>query len=152
MTPNGLSVKIKWSKTIQRAADLKTILLPETKDPLLCPVKAYRACPHTDLKPPAVSPLLVFEDGSPLTTRYIARRWTAALKSVGLSPTAYSLHSLRKGGACFAYNHRRANLNDVMAQGTWQSAAVRTYIKPHEAAPNSIRKVITRSVLYLFLS
>ena len=29
----GLAITIKWSKTIQRAADLKTVLLPATSDP-----------------------------------------------------------------------------------------------------------------------
>ena len=141
-TPKGLAVAIKWSKTIQRAADLQTILLPQTRDPTLCPVLAYRAytTARPDNRPDA--PLLVFKDGNTLTARHIARRWTGALKGAGLSPTAYSLHSLRKGGASFAYNQGNAKLNDVMAQGTWKSAAVRTYIKPHEAAPNSVHTAL----------
>ena len=142
IAPGGLVITIKWSKTIQKAADMKTVLLPRTRDPTLCPVKAYRA--YTAAYPDACpqAPLLVFSDGNPLTTRYIARRWTSALKSAGLSTTIYSLHSLRKGGATFAYNKGKADLNDVMAQGTWRSAAVRTYIKPQDAAPNTVHTAL----------
>ena len=128
--PSGLVVHIKWSKTIQWAADQKSILLPETKDPLLCPLRAYRqyAAPHHAALSGA--PLLTFSDSNPLTTRYIARRWHGALKEAGLPVSSYTLHSLRKGGASFAYNHGKADLNDVKAQGTWKSDAVRSYIKP----------------------
>ena len=121
---DGLVIKIKWSKTMQKAADMKSILLPRTRDPALCPVRAYQAYAAAFPRAPPQAPLLVFADGNPLTTRYIARRWTLALKAAGLSTSVYSLHSLRKGGASFAYNKGRADINDVMAQGTWKSAAV----------------------------
>ena len=139
----GLVIRLKWSKTIQRSADQKTILLPQTNDPRLCPVRAFNA--YIAARPTAApsAPLLTFRDGNPITTRYISRRWIAALKEAGLSTTAYSLHSLRKGGASFAYNHGKADLNDVMAQGTWKSDAVRTYIKPQDAAPNTVHAALS---------
>ena len=141
-TPRGLVVRIKWSKTIQRAADLKTIVLPPTADPKVCPIKAHAACRAASPSLQPTAPLLAFKDGNPVTARYLARRWTAALQAAGYSPSAYSLHSLRKGGASYAYNEGDARLNDVMAQGTWQSAAVRTYIKPHEGAPNKVHAAL----------
>ena len=137
-TPTGLVIKIKWSKTIQKAADQKSILLPQTNDRSLCPVRAFKAYASTIQRPHHDAPLLTFRDGNTLTTRYIARRWSTALKEAGLPVTAYSLHSLRKGGASFAYNDGNAKLNDVMAQGTWRSDAVRSYIRPQDAAPNTV--------------
>ena len=86
-TPQGLAVTIKWAKTIQKASDLKTVLLPKTKDPLLCPVTAYNALLAYSGPAQPTSPLLTFKDGSTLTTRFIARRWTAALKVVDKSST-----------------------------------------------------------------
>ena len=141
--PRGLAINIKWSKTIQSAAAQKSILIPHTKDPLLCPVKAYAAYVASNPVASPRAPLLAFSDGNPLTTRYIARRWTAALKSAGFSPSTYTLHSLRKGGASFAYNHGKADLNDVKAQGTWKSDAVRSYIKPMDAEPNTVHEALS---------
>ena len=94
----GLAITIKWSKTIQRAADLKTVLLPATSDSDLCPVRAYTALIRGTGPALPRAPLLTFKDGNPITTRLLARRWTQALQATGLSPLAYSLHSLRKGG------------------------------------------------------
>ena len=145
-TDQGLAVNIKWSKTMQRASDMKTVLLPPTADPSICPLKAYtrylQRAPPAPL--PARAPLVAFSDGNPITTRYIARAWTRALQQEGLSTTAFSLHSLRKGGASFAYHDGDAKLNDVMAQGTWKSDAVRTYIKPQDGAPNTVHKAFSR--------
>ena len=142
MSAAGLAVAIKWSKTIQRAADMKTVLLPSTQDPALCPVRAFRLYAATRPHQLSKAPLLTFADGNAITSRYIAKRWGQAVKAPGLSITAFSLHSLRKGGASYSYNHGGSDLNDVMAQGTWKSAAVRTYIKPQDAAPNTVYRAL----------
>ena len=61
--------------------------------------------------------------------KWFARQWTELVKQAGLTPASYFLHSLRRGAAEFTYNKAKADLNDVMTQGTWRSLAVRAYIK-----------------------
>ena len=141
--PQGLKVKLKWTKTIQRSSDAKTLLLTTTKNPGLCPVNAYNQyIKHR--APPPKGPLLIHADGNPLTTRFIARQWTELVKQAGLAPASYSLHSLRRGAAEFTYNKAKADLNDVMTQGTWWSLAVRAYIKPPDGQRNSVHEALSR--------
>ena len=145
ITPQGLQVRIKWSKTIQRAADAKTILLPNTVNALLSPVTVFKALQEMHPNPPAPqAPLLTFKDGNPITIRYMARRWALLIQLAGHSPQEYSLHSLRRGGAGFAYNVGGADINDVMTQGTWRSMAVRAYIKPKDGKVNSVHRALAR--------
>ena len=143
VTSQGLSVKVKWTKTMQRSSDAKTLLLPETRDALLCPVRAY----HQYLAaaaPKEAGPLLVHPDGRPLTTRYISGQWTALLLKAGVAPLPFSLHSLRRGAAGYTYNDQKADLNDVMTQGTWRSLAVREYIQPQEGKLNTVHEALQR--------
>ena len=145
ITHNGLRVQVKWTKTIQSAADATALLLPPTKDPLVCPVKAYRDYQGTAPPPgSSSSPLLRQRDGNPLTLPHLRKQWALLLAPLGLTPATHTLHSLRKGAAQFTYNKGKALLNDVMLQGTWKSAAVRTYIKPNELAINSVHKALSR--------
>ena len=141
--PGGIRVKIKWTKTLQKSSDAKVILLPATKDHMICPVRAYEQYIHLRAPPPS-GPLLIFEDGNPIPLRYINRQWAAILRAADLPPAAYSLHSLRRGAAGYTYNKARAKLNDVMTQGTWRSLAVRDYIKPPDAQENTVHKALKR--------
>ena len=126
VTPLGLRVSVKWTKTIQASADATSVLLPATRDPLVCPVRAYREYVHHAPKPPSArAPLLCHRDGNPLTVPYIRRQWALLLAIIGKSPAVYSLHSLRRGAAQYTYNDCCADINDVMLQGTWKSQAVR---------------------------
>ena len=140
---NGLTIKLKWSKTLQRSSDATDLLLPLTKDSSLCPVGAYRA--YLAVAPGAPSPmapLLRHADGNTLTVPFIRRQWAVLLSLIGADPVAYSLHSLRRGAASYTYNTCKAQLNDVMNQGTWRSSAVRAYIRPSSIKYNSVHKAL----------
>ena len=139
----GLHVRLKWTKTIQRSRDAKVILLPPITDQTLCPVKDHAI--YEAARPPSTgpdAPYIAFGDGNPLTTRALARAWAHAVEKAGFSPSKISLHSLRRGGASFAYNVHRADLNDVMTQGTWRSMAVRDYIRPPDAQYNTVHEAL----------
>ena len=142
--PTGVLLNLKWTKTIQRATDAKKLWLPATTDPLLCPVRALNDYLQHAPAAPALSPFFSYPDGRPVTSRYLAKQWTVLLKEAGLPVMAYTLHSLRKGAASYAYNEAWATLNDVMTQGTWRSMAVRDYIKPPDAAHNSVHSALQR--------
>ena len=121
VTPLGLCIVVKWTKTIQASADATSVLLPATRDSLLCPVHAYQEYVQQAPKPgSARAPLLRHWDGNPLTVPYIRRQWALLLAIIGNSPAVYSLHSLRRGAAQYTYDCR-ADINDVMLQGTWKS-------------------------------
>ena len=142
LTSAGLNIRLKWSKTLQRSGDLRTLLLPPTKDVALCPVKAYTR--YTAQAPPTThrGPLLALPDGNPATVRLITGLWKRALNRVGLPVTNYSLHSLRRGAATYTHNDANAKLNDVMAQGTWRSTAVRDYIRPSNPVSNTVHQAL----------
>ena len=139
---DGLHVRLKWTKTLQRSCDAKVILLPYTNDQDLCPVRNHTLCEAHRSQAPGHAPYLAFDDGNPLTTRAIARAWSQAVSRAGLQPEKLTLHSLRRGGASFTYNDQRADLNDVMTQGTWRSMAVRDYIRPPDAKLNSVHRAL----------
>ena len=143
-TSKGLSVRLKWTKTHQRSTDAETLLLPSTRDTDLCPVNAYRACIAKHPAPRPQAPLITFADGNAMPVRTIAKSWAAAVKAAGADPLEISLHSLRKGGASYAYNVQKATLNDVMTQGTWRSLAVRDYIKPRDLTKNTVHRALER--------
>ena len=145
LSDHGLTVHIKWTKTLQSSAEATSILLPPTEDSLLCPVKAYAAyCEAAPTGRPPTSPLLVHDDGNTLTVPFIRRQWNELLKRDGADPARFSLHSLRKGAADYTYNVARADLNDVMTYGTWKSQAVRAYIKPQQGPTNTVYKALQR--------
>ena len=141
-TGEALRLSVKWTKTIQRAADAKVIILPATTTPILCPVKAFARLQTVKGPRPPGTPLLTFGDKNPLTVRYISKRWAYLLARTGQSSSKYTLHSLRRGGASFAYNQPGVKLNDVMTQGTWASMAVRDYIRPMGGRPTTVHTAL----------
>ena len=140
-TNEGLSVTLKWSKTLQSSGCPPKVLLAPCQDSGLCPVSAYsnllRVAPTTGI----LQPLLQFNDGNSLTIRYLADRWRELLMAAGMDPTKISLHSLRRGGATFAHTHG-AKLPDIMAQGTWASDAVLAYIRQEPGQQSSVHRAL----------
>ena len=102
LSPKGLHIRLKWTKTIQKSVDAKALLLPPTADHNLCPVKTHKQILASTASLQPQAPYLAFKDGNPITTRAISKMWVEALAQAGLSPSLYSLHSLRKGGASYA--------------------------------------------------
>ena len=128
--PLGLHIKVKWTKTLQSSADATSILRPPTRDAALCPVTAYKAYLEATPSPASSqAPLIHHPDGNPLTINHIQAWWVDLLDAAGLQSSKLTLHSLRKGPAQYSYNEGKADLNDVMHQGTWRSQAVRCYIR-----------------------
>ena len=141
----GLRVKVKWSKTIQSSADATSVVLPVTRDPVVCPVRAYDK--YLKSAPPPGSqdaPLLRYKDGNAMTVPHVRKQWARLLSFIGKTPKALSLHSLRRGAAQYTYNTGKAKLNDVMNQGTWRSQSVRAFIRPDSAKLNSVYTALRR--------
>ena len=142
ITSTGLPIHLKWSKTMQRSSQSAVIFLPDTATSVLCPRRAYRDLIQTD--PPASGrlPLLRFQDGNPMPVCYIAQQWATLLRMVGVQPRMFSLHSLRRGGASYAYHSGGAAIQDIMSHGTGASDAVRAYLIPGKGQLTSAHKAI----------
>ena len=109
--PDGLRLNIKWTKTIQAAADATHLLLPPTADYVLCPVRAFAAYSRTAPSSSRTdAPLLRHSDGNTLTVPYLRRQWAALVRLAGWDPAVYTLHSLRKGAADYTKQCRKGRL------------------------------------------
>ena len=121
--------EIRWSKTIQyRQKILRLPVLP-ARNKAICPVfwvhKLLQAIPATPQQP-----LLALREQDKVASLsanqliYRIRKW---LRLIGAEDMAYSLHSLRRGGATFAYE---SNIEAEMIQllGDWSSDAYKRYI------------------------
>ena len=89
LAPSSLAITTKWSKTILRAADLRTVLLPATADPAVCPVSAYRRDIARAPPAPDSAPLIAFRNANWIASRFITCSWNQALKDAG--PLAYGI-------------------------------------------------------------
>lgn len=121
-----LIVSFKWTKTIQKGETILRIPLFQIKDSILCPVFAYRvmckAVPaHSD------SPLFMLPNNKVITYSLYQSKLRYFIQNVGLDPTAYSSHSMRRGRANLLF---KANIPEVKIQlmGDWKSMAYKNYL------------------------
>ena len=124
----GLLVNLKWSKTLQSSSSATQVLLGTCRDETLCPVRAFSELRRVSSTDNALQPLFQFRDDNPFMIRYLADRWKELLTAARVDPGPLTLHSLRRGGAAYAHAHR-ANLSDIMSQGTWASDSVWAYLR-----------------------
>ncbi len=129
-TENGnLFLWIKWSKTLQAHERLVLIPIAPIPDHPLCPVKAYEdmvaAIPGTGNIPLFIVP----QSGTlkPLTSSMLTKAFKHAVSQVGHDQHCYSIHSLRRGGATFAFDCQVEPLL-IKTHGDWRSSAYLEYI------------------------
>lgn len=136
ITPKAVVIRNKWSKSQQTVAHLRYQTIPKARVPLFCLrtalIEMFAFYSHTS----SAQPLFHYNDGSPITSQYMVKKWKKALKSAGI-PTHYTLHSLRRGGATYL---QRAGvpLPDLAAHGGWRSSAVLRYTR-HPAATSTAK-------------
>ncbi|XP_077986280.1 integrase/recombinase xerD homolog [Glandiceps talaboti] len=125
----GLVVGVTWSKTIQFRERCLTIPIACIPGSVLCPKHAFNHM--CDLIPAAPSsPAFVFpESGTlvPLTHAGLVRGLKQLVKKCGYPDGMYSGHSLRRGGASYAFS---CNVPGelIKLQGDWQSDAYLRYL------------------------
>lgn len=135
--PQVLLVHLRHSKTDPFGAGVY-LHLGHSGDDTLCPVTAVLG--YLARRPPALGPLFIFEDGSPLTRVRLVSHLREALMRVGINSKNFSGHSFRIGAATTA---ARAGFSDSFIQtlGRWKSAAFRTYIR---TPPEDLQAVAAR--------
>ncbi len=141
---HGLNVRIKWTKTNQKAMQALVIPIPKLKDRQLDPVKSYR---KMVAKIPAApnAPLFSLPNGDPMTVKQFRKVLKGKLQDVGYSTSNFSAHSLRRGACSLAFL-QGASVIDIKKQGTWTSNCVEQYIvtHPHKSSVCKVFKKVAK--------
>jgi len=130
-TQDGVTLAVRWSKTIQYRQRTLHIPLPRVPDSPLCPSQALllslRLC-----NSPRDGPLFTYTASNgwlPLTAQEFQGKLISYLSLLGINPSEYSGHSFRRGGASFALECGLPT-EVIKAQGDWSSNAYESYINP----------------------
>lgn len=127
-----LLVRVRWSKTIQFKQRELLLPLPRLRSHPLCP---YQAVAHAFLLSPAAPPdgaAFVSSNVAPfgaVTADMIVSTIKSSLAKHGHDPTQFAGHSLRRGGATFAYQCG-VDMDMIRQLGDWRSNAYTAYVLP----------------------
>ena len=128
---------VTTTKTRWKTGQSYQLLVPANATPQYCPVKGWRDY-HNQQRPRPIGPAIITPTGAPLLPAALTVALRMALAAAGTShPASNTLHSLRRGGAqaCAVAGD---SLQDIMALGSWSSAAVHTYV-PKEQIQTGLR-------------
>lgn len=127
---NLVLVVVKWSKTIQyKQKELLLPLLP-ARDLAICPVfwlKLMQKKVRASGNEPLFSLTKNGNGFAPLTYGQLAGQLKEWVERTGVSPDRYTLHGLRKGGACHALEVGLVG-EDLKILGDWATEAYMRYI------------------------
>lgn len=133
--PNGLRLRIKWEKNMQKSTGAAYVLLPYLNDINLCPVRAYfTMLAHI----PTVSldnPLAMFRDYRPIPLYFLQKLWRRAILRLGMDPKHLRLHGLRRGAATYIASCSPQARQRLKEYGRWKSSAYLQYIDDPSACP-----------------
>lgn len=129
LSHKALLVEIVWSKTLQFKE--RKLIIP------VLPVADNRICAYywtlvmiNSIPAGPLDPALCYYRGqkiSPLTYSQLTKWLKLWVESAGESPVAYSSHSMRRGGATFAYESDMPG-RMIQVLGDWASLAYLSYI------------------------
>lgn len=126
----GMSIAIKWSKTIQYNQKHLSIVIPFIPASPLCPVSALQSAFSLSPNLPG-DPAFSFRVGSVLSTisyKQFIKKLRACLQASGFPPRAYAGHSLRRGGASWAFKCGVPG-EFIKLQGDWKSEVYHRYLE-----------------------
>ena len=128
LTPDFAMVKIKAGKNLQLYNQSREVTLIPAKDKRYCPISALQAVLDDTPTASPEEPMFMFPHSRlPVPTSFMNARWLRVLKTLGISPAPFSLHSLRKAAATEAH---RSGCSDQQIKdfGGWTSSAYKHYI------------------------
>ena len=133
-SPSGFIVVIRFTKTIQFQQRQLIITLPRITGSPLCPSQALAL--YLMKRPRGVprGPLFMRDiAGSPVTTASIRARIQQLLQLAGFAPAEFGNHSMRRGGATFAYS-MDIDLETIRVVGDWSnnSNSWKLYVTPSQ--------------------
>ena len=122
-------VSLRWTKTIQSGGRILRLPLAPVPNSPLCPVTAFRHM--LDVSPaPSSAPLFAFKSGSSWsfhTQSTFIFLFRQVLAKCHLDPMLFSGHSLRRGGASWAF-HVGVPAELIKLVGDWRSSAYLAYL------------------------
>ena len=101
---DGVSLAVRWSKTIQYRQRVLHIPLPRIPGSPLCPAQTLILALRLCNSPPS-APLFTYPTRTgwlPLTVKVFQDKLHKYLRQLNINPSDYSGHSFRRGGASFA--------------------------------------------------
>lgn len=121
-----LIITMRLSKTNQFGQRILQIPLMPIEGSVLCPVKAYQnMCALVPANPP--DPLFSLPKHRCITYYAFQKKLKHLISKIGMNPTNYSTHSLRRGGTTFSF---KSNVPTVLikAHGDWKSDCYQKYV------------------------
>ena len=127
VTSAGLNVRVHSTKTRWSSSQPTDIAVPAIMGSPYCPVRAWSDYVH-QVRPNSLGYAFVTTAGMPVRAAAVKAVIQLALTEAGHPhPRAFTLHSLRRGGAQ-ACAQQGARLADIQDLGTWNSHAVHSYV------------------------
>lgn len=123
--PEYLKISIKWGKA-QQQTNSHIQKIPKAVSPDLCLHTTLRQL-HDRLRPSSRAPVIAFQDGRPITNKYMCKKWSQALKALGLQDHGFTLHSLRRGGARYLQDSG-VETSNIASHVGWRSSAMFHYV------------------------
>ena len=151
ITPPGMVVLLKWTKTSQDSNTYHLIPLPEIPSSNLCPVRAYKQMIKLLPTTSPDQPLLVLPTPDtlqrymPVTIRWLADMLDICLQELNLDSNLYSLHSLRRGGATASFR-LGVNYMHIKRHGAWRSDSFWNYITSEAVCDSPVAKAFANSL------
>lgn len=146
---NSLGVIFKWTKTIQCREKVLAYPVPALPGTSICPVEAYDKM--LSLTPaPASAPAFSFRSKLKLlsVSKGNLQEFIKAMAvKIGLDPTFFSTHSLRRGGASWA-NRAGCSSLEIQTMGDWKSNCFTIYIDTSLEQRADIAEKMAKHILY----
>lgn len=126
-----LTVTVNWSKTIQFGERQLFIPLCAIKDSIFCPVSAYNLM--CSLIPgDENTPVFVHYNRAgrliPISYELFQTKLRKLVAQTGEDPSLYSSHSLRRGGASWAFSSK-VPVDLIQSHGDWSSDCYKKYLQ-----------------------
>ena len=103
-----------------------SIVIPSSPDPRFCPVSHFQN--FTALRGSTPGPLMVWQDGSPLSRSSFSKQLQATLSHANIHTPNIKAHSFRIGAATTACALGFSD-QDIQKMGRWKSDAFKRYIR-----------------------
>ena len=137
----GAHIIIKCLKSMQTSGQVHVVQLPSLQDRTICPVAALRAVVSSNPKH-CDKPL--FSSSTSTRTRVMTASkvrvaFRQLISHIGLSPAEFGFHSLRRSGACWAFDHNM-ELDHIKVHGGWKSDAIWRYLIKTPAAAGTVAR------------
>ncbi len=120
------TLMLKRSKTVK--SDKGVPIIISSINSVFCPLLSlsrYLRTRHLTLPD---DPLLLTEDGNPLTSSWFASKFKKLCRVCSLDPEVYTPHSIRIGAATTAAP--KVPISTLKEMGRWSSAAYERYVRP----------------------